>query len=304
VLAAARTVSGATSCSSGALQDFEGQILQSLGVDPGPITLEGTAPSVGVAVPFDVKDPLGVQYLGFNIANFADSDTNAFREAYATPSHAIFNPAGLNTPPSISPVLNQATALTRFDLYSLYIAPIFADSLTIEFTPYGGGNTLPLLLNDCKGTAFSKTVTRSSEPTRIDFPTSGNGTFLGISNVQIRVTASTGQVPSGLLNINTVSLDQYAIDSVCAKVFPQPTVVEQVTDTVSGLLGGGSTPSPPPPPPGHRPLPRPHLPRRRRPSRRPRPRPRPRLPRVSSPRLWGDEQGRSERASVPFERSS
>lgn len=35
--------------------------------DPGPITLEGTAPSVGVAVPFDLNDPLGIQYLGFNI---------------------------------------------------------------------------------------------------------------------------------------------------------------------------------------------------------------------------------------------
>ncbi len=48
-----------------------------------------------------------------------------------SPTNAIFNLAGLSGLPTI--------AQPRFQLNSLYISSIFADSQVITFTPFSGG---------------------------------------------------------------------------------------------------------------------------------------------------------------------
>jgi len=61
------------------------------------------------------------------------------QNAVVSPTNAIFNLAGLSGLPTIAPLLNNAISLSRFQLNSLYISPIFADSQVITFTPFSGG---------------------------------------------------------------------------------------------------------------------------------------------------------------------
>jgi len=53
------------------------------------------------------------------------------QNAVVSPTNAIFNLAGLSGLPTI--------AQPRFQLNSLYISSIFADSQVITFTPFSGG---------------------------------------------------------------------------------------------------------------------------------------------------------------------
>ena len=136
-------------------------------------------------------------------ANFAASAQSNFNDAYATPSNAIFNVLGLSSVPTIAPVLNEVTAVSRFDLYSLWIAPLFADTMTVTFTPFGGGTLLPIALDAGAGAPYSVDLVKGSAPTPVTFPSTGNGTFRGISAVRINVAASNGTVrPPSSLNIS------------------------------------------------------------------------------------------------------
>lgn len=129
--------------------------------------------------------------------NFATSKSPILNQAYASPDNAIFNVAGVSTVPAITPILNVASGLstTRFDLYSLFVTPLFAEGMTLRFTPFAAaGIATSLLLDQGAGAPFEVTLARSDGPVRLTFPSAGNGTFRGISNVRIDVVSTTGAV--------------------------------------------------------------------------------------------------------------
>ena len=124
-------------------------------------------------------------------ANFATSPLTEFNQAYATPTNAIFNILGLSGLPTIAPVANELVTVTLFDLYSLWMAPIYADTMTVTFTPFTGVNVVAAVTNVGAGTPYEITLTRGTQPTLVTFPA---GDFRGISAVRINVVSTTGQV--------------------------------------------------------------------------------------------------------------